>query len=127
MTTPRALRLNAEDNVMVAVDEIRAGDAPAACPVAVERIPRGHKIATAPIEAGAPIRKFGQIIGFASKPIEAGQWVHEHNCVVHDFSRDYHFCEDARPQPSCPSSDKRRSRAIAAPTARRGRATISAS
>jgi altronate hydrolase len=97
MTRPRALRLNADDNVMVAIDEIRAGDAPAACPVAVERIPRGHKIATAPIEAGAPIRKFGQIIGFASKPIEVGQWVHEHNCVVHDFSRDYHFCEDARP------------------------------
>ncbi len=23
--------------------------------------------------------------------------MHEHNCVVHDFSRDYHFCEDARP------------------------------
>ena len=46
---------------------------------------------------GAPIRKFGQIIGFASKPIEVGQWVHEHNCVVHEFSRDYRFCEDARP------------------------------
>jgi len=91
------LRLNADDNVMMAIDEIRAGDAPTACPVAVERIPRGHKIATAPIATGAPIRKFGQIIGFASKPIEVGQWVHEHNCAVHDFSRDYHFCEDARP------------------------------
>jgi len=97
MTRPRALRLNADDNVMMAIDEIRAGDAPTACPVAVERIPRGHKIATAPIATGAPIRKFGQIIGFASKPIEVGQWVHEHNCAVHDFSRDYHFCEDARP------------------------------
>ena len=96
MTTPRALRLSAEDNVMVAVDEIRAGEAPASCPTAVERIPRGHKIATARIEAGAPIRKFGQIIGFASKPIEIGRWVHEHNCVVHDFAREYHFCEDAR-------------------------------
>ncbi len=102
MNTPRALRLSAEDNVMVAVDEIRAGEAPAACPAAVERIPKGHKIATAPIETGAPIRKFGQIIGFASKPIEPGQWVHEHNCGVHDFSRDYRFCEDARPQAVLP-------------------------
>jgi altronate hydrolase len=96
MTAPRALRLSAEDNVMIAVDEIRAGDAPAACPVAAERIPRGHKIATAPIAAGAPIRKFGQIIGFASLPIEAGRWVHVHNCVVQEFARDYHFGEDAR-------------------------------
>ncbi|HYA75124.1 MAG TPA: altronate dehydratase family protein [Roseiarcus sp.] len=102
MSTPRALRLSAEDNVMVALDEIRAGDAPASCPAAVERIPKGHKIATAPIETGAPIRKFGQIIGFASKPIEAGEWVHEHNCGVHDFSRDYRFCEDARAQTVLP-------------------------
>ena len=102
MSTPRALRLSAEDNVMIAVDEIRAGEAPAACPVAAERIPRGHKIATAPIAAGAPIRKFGQIIGFASKPIEAGQWVHEHNCVVQEFSRDYHFGEDAPEQAVLP-------------------------
>jgi altronate hydrolase len=102
MSTPRALRLNAEDNVMIAVDEIRVGEAPAACPVAAERIPRGHKIATAPIATGAPIRKFGQIIGFASQPIEVGRWVHEHNCVVHDFSRDYHFCEEAREQAILP-------------------------
>ncbi len=97
MSTPRALRLNADDNVMVAIDEIRAGETPAGCPAALERIPKGHKIATAPIAGGAPVRKFGQIIGFASLPIEVGRWVHEHNCVVHDFSRDYRFCEDARP------------------------------
>ena len=34
-----------------------------------------------PVEEGAPIRKFGQIIGFASRPIAAGEWVHEHNCA----------------------------------------------
>ena len=102
MTSPRALRLNAQDNVMVAVDEIRPGDAPDGCQPAVERIPRGHKIATALIETGAPIRKFGQIIGFASKPIAVGQWVHEHNCVMHDFARDYHFCEDAHPEQILP-------------------------
>ena len=102
MTSPRALRLNAQDNVMVAVDEIRPGDAPDGCPPAIERVPRGHKIATALIDTGAPIRKFGQIIGFASKPIAVGQWVHEHNCVMHDFARDYHFCEDAHPEQILP-------------------------
>jgi altronate hydrolase len=97
MSSPRALRLDPQDNVMISVDEIRPGDTPANGPTASERIPRGHKMATAPIAEGEPVRKFGQIIGFASKPIAPGQWIHEHNCMVHEFARDYHFCEDARP------------------------------
>jgi altronate hydrolase len=96
MTNPRALRLNGEDNLVIAVDEIKAGDVPGNAPTASERIPRGHKMATVKIETGQPIRKFGQIIGFASKPISPGEWIHEHNCVMHDFARDYHFCEGAR-------------------------------
>ena len=54
MSTPRALRLNSEDNVVIAVDEIRPGDVPAAAPPASERIPRGHKMASVAIAAGAP-------------------------------------------------------------------------
>ena len=98
MTTPRALRLNPADNVIIAVDEIPAGVAPAPGVAARERIPKGHKMAAAPVETGAPIRKFGQIIGFASRPIAPGEWVHEHNCGVKEFARDYHFGEDARPE-----------------------------
>ena len=96
MSTPRALRLNGDDNLVIAVDEIKAGDAPANAPPALERVPRGHKMATVRIETGEPIRKFGQIIGFASKPIAPGEWIHEHNCVMQDFARDYHFSEGAR-------------------------------
>lgn len=96
MKTPRVLRLNADDNVMIAVDEIQPGVTPPGAPIASERVPRGHKMATAPIAEGEPVRKFGQIIGFASKPIAPGQWIHEHNCVVHDFERDYQFGEGAR-------------------------------
>ncbi len=96
MSTPRALRLNADDNLVIAVDEIKLGDQPANAPKATERVMRGHKMATVKIETGEPIRKFGQIIGFASKPIAPGEWIHEHNCVMHDFARDYHFCEGAR-------------------------------
>src|SRR5208337_2056740 len=93
---PRALRLNASDNVVIAVDEIPAGVAPTAGVAARERIPKGHKMADAAVESGAPIRKFGQIIGFASRPIAPGEWVHEHNCAMKEFARDYHFGEDAR-------------------------------
>src|SRR6185437_15054678 len=96
MTTPRALRLDPADNVIIAIDDISAGSEPAGGVSARQRIPKGHKMAVVPIEEAAPIRKFGQIIGFASRPIGAGEWVHEHNCAIKEFARDYHFCEDTR-------------------------------
>src|SRR5579863_2590720 len=106
MSNPRALRLNAEDNVLIAVDEIRVGDQPRGGPIALARVPKGHKMASVAIAAGAPILKFGQVIGFASEPIVAGQWVHEHNVEMHDFARDYRFCEAARPEPLLPATER---------------------
>src|SRR5271163_4382299 len=102
MTTPRALRLDPSDNVVIAIDEIAAGAAPVGGVSARERIPKGHKMAVAAVDAGAPIRKFGQIIGFASRPVSAGEWVHEHNCAIKEFARDYHFGEDARRETIAP-------------------------
>ena len=95
MTTPRTLRLSPSDNVVVAIDQIGMGDTAAGW-VAGERIPRGHKMAVAAIAINEPVRKYGQIIGFASKAILPGQWVHEHNVSVQDFARDYRFAEDAK-------------------------------
>jgi altronate hydrolase len=91
---PRAIRLHADDNVVVAVDQVPAGTLVQGV-AAVERVPRGHKMASAPIPTGAPVRKFGQIIGFAAKPVAPGEWVHEHNVEMHDFARDYRFAEAA--------------------------------
>jgi altronate hydrolase len=95
MTTTRTIRLSSDDNVVVAVDPIAPGTT-AAGATARERVPRGHKMAVADIGANAPVRKYGQIIGFASRPIAAGDWVHEHNVALHDFARDYRFCEGAK-------------------------------
>ncbi len=97
MANPRTLRLNASDNVLIAVDEIPVGTATDSGTSARERIRKGHKMAIAAIGLDEPIRKFGQIIGFASRPIAAGEWVHEHNCAMKDFARDHRFGEDARP------------------------------
>ena len=105
MTTPRTLRLSPLDNVVVAIDQIAQGDS-AAGAVASERVPRGHKMAIAPIALNEPVRKYGQIIGFASKPIMPGQWVHEHNVSMHDFARDYRFAEDARNDEVLPLEDR---------------------
>jgi hypothetical protein len=45
-----------------------------------EPIKLGHKAALADIPEGAPIVKFGVVIGLATAQIRAGQWIHLHNC-----------------------------------------------
>ncbi|MGY2048400.1 UxaA family hydrolase [Methylobacterium sp. JK268] len=106
---PRTVRLSPEDNVVVAVDAIAAGD-PVEGITAGGRVPKGHKIATAPIPEGQPIRKFGQVIGFASRAIAPGEWVHEHNVGLGeakgDFARDYRFAEEARPTAMVPEVER---------------------
>jgi altronate hydrolase len=100
-TAPRTLRLDAKDNVIVAVDTVTPGTAPQGI-TATARVPRGHKMATAKIAKGEPILKFGQIIGFATEDITPGQHVHTHNCGFAAFDRDYAFCQDAREEQLLP-------------------------
>ena len=93
-TTERAatIRLHATDNVVIARIFIAAGTAIVAEQVTTSRdIPEGHKVATRAIEVGQPVYRYGQIIGFAAKPIAPGDHVHTHNCTMHDFDRDYAF------------------------------------
>ena len=101
----RALRLNESDNIIVAVDAFTPGFVYQNA-TASERVPRGHKMAIAPIAPGEPVRKFGQIIGFASQPISPGQWVHEHNVECRDFARDYAFAEEARDEAILPEGER---------------------
>lgn len=93
---PRTLRLNAKDNLIVAVDALDIGRSIDGV-TASARIPRGHKMATAKIAKGAPVLKFGQIIGFATEDIVPGQHIHTHNCGFAAFERDYAFGVDAKP------------------------------
>src|SRR5947199_2974385 len=95
MSTPRTVRLYPNDNVVVAVDPIPEG-ATAAGTTARARVMRGHKMAVAPIATGEPVRKYDQIIGFATAPIAPGEWVHTQNVEMHDFARDYRFAEGAK-------------------------------
>lgn len=98
---PRFVRLAPSDNVVVSVDPFQPGSRIENI-TASERVPRGHKMASAPIAAGEAVRKFGQIIGFAKSAIAPGQWVHEHNCGMDDvhgaFGRDYRFAQEAKPE-----------------------------
>jgi altronate hydrolase len=84
--TPRILRLNPADNVVIALDPFDTGMASGGI-TATGRVPRGHKIASTVIADGAPVLKFGQIIGFATRTIAPGEHVHVHNVEMHAFER----------------------------------------
>ena len=92
---PRTLRLNGADNVVVAVDLIELGNV-AAGVEATARIPRGHKMAAVRIATGAPVMKYGHIMGLAIADIAPGEHVHSHNCAFADFARDYAYAQEAK-------------------------------
>lgn len=99
-TLPPVIRLAPEDGVVIARIALPPGT-PVADGVAVgeRRIPPGHKVAVRPHAAGEPIRRYGQIIGFATEAIAPGDWVHTHNCAMGDFAKDYAWGVDAKPTP----------------------------
>lgn len=98
-----AICLSPDDNVAVAARHLDAGS-----PLVVggrsvvlrRAIPLGHKVALRDIPVGEPVVKYGQIIGFASQDIAAGEWVHVHNVRADQFARDYAFGEDCPPAPA---------------------------
>ena len=82
---PRAIVLNAQDNVATLID---TGEAGVACTLQGEAtgtvtlrsaVPFGHKICVRATPAGGDICKYGQVIGQASKDLAVGDHVHIHN------------------------------------------------
>ncbi|MBL6959011.1 MAG: altronate dehydratase [Rhodospirillales bacterium] len=96
MTANTSIQLSPQDNVAVVLADIAKGSIVE--PVSItarEPIPRGHKLAVAPIKEGETVIKYGQIIGFASAHIAPGEHVHVHNVSMGDFERDYAYGEAA--------------------------------
>ncbi|MFB9566257.1 UxaA family hydrolase [Saccharopolyspora hordei] len=97
-------RLHADDSVLIARTDVAPGTYSG---VRVpDEVPRGHKLATVDIEQGAPIRKYGQIIGFASRPIAAGEHVHTHNVTYQEFHREHAFGADVVPTEYVPEEER---------------------
>ena len=96
MTLP-IIRLSPEDSVVIARVALLPGTPVADGITTSERIPAGHKVAIRAHAAGEPVRRYGQIIGFATRDIAPGQHVHTQNCGMGDFARDYAYGVDARP------------------------------
>jgi len=97
---PLTLRLHAGDNVTIARSELAPGTVlPAEGTTVRDAVPLGHKVATRDIPSGETVRRYGQIIGFASRDIAAGEHVHTQNVAMGDFAREYAFSTLAVPTP----------------------------
>ncbi len=83
---PKAVVLDIRDNVATTLANLKAGEkleleasGRSWKVVLVSDIPFGHKFALAEIKAGAPIVKYGEIMGRATMAIKPGTHVHVHN------------------------------------------------
>ena len=59
-------------------------------------ISSGHKVATQAMATGDPVRKYAQVIGYASCEILPGDHVHTHNVDFRNTNTDYEFSTDLR-------------------------------
>lgn len=96
------IRLHANDDVVIARRQLVSGvDVTEERVKVIGLVPPGHKIATRVIGKGAPVKRYNQIIGFATRDIKAGEHVHLHNMNIGEkhgaFARDYAFCADMKP------------------------------
>ena len=95
MPDPAPLVLSPADNVAILTARAPEGarplgqGRPLGAPVAA-----GHKIARADIAEGADVLKFGQVIGYATRPIAVGEHVHVHNCGFGAHDQDYRVGAD---------------------------------
>ena len=95
------LRLDPNDDVVIAARPIKEGtDIEDEKVTTRQAIPAGHKLATRALAAGDPIRRYNQIIGFATADITPGDHVHSHNLAFETFERDYAVGADVRTLPA---------------------------
>jgi len=96
--TSLTIRLHPNDDVVIARTQLVGGTQIADESVTVSGlIPPGHKVATKAVRAGEPVKRYNQIIGFASRDIAAGEHVHLNNLAMGAFDRDYAFGADVKP------------------------------
>ncbi len=101
-----ALRLRPEDQVAIATANLAKGQEVSVSGADLtmsEPVRLGHKVALMKIAKGEPVRKYGQIIGFATREIAPGELVHVHNLEAGSFAREYEFATEVPPAPPRPS------------------------
>ncbi len=72
------VKIKEQDNVAIAVKEIKASTEVEPGLVALEDIPQAHKIALCDIPKDGEIVRYGVVLGYALDPIKKGTWINEH-------------------------------------------------
>ena len=105
-----ALRLHPRDNIAVAKRPLQAGVVLESTDgnIALNQfVGDGHKFALEAVANGEAVRRYGQIIGFATQAIAIGDHVHTHNLGIQDFARAYDFGVDVEPIDFVPEDQRR--------------------
>ena len=90
------VRLDRADTVVTATRSLALGTLVDGVATTVS-IPSGHKVATAQMSVGDPVRKYAQLIGYASQDIVPGDHVHTHNVDFRNTAMKYEFSTALRP------------------------------
>lgn len=125
MPTPagNVLLLREGDDVAVAVRHIAAGEVVAVNGMEVRAetsVPAGHKIALHALPAEAPVHKYGQIIGYSTRPIQAGEHVHTQNLAVRQLHLEIEFATAVPPVEYLPETERRTFQGYRRPNGRVG-------
>ena len=92
------IRLHPNDDVVIARAQLVGGTTLIDENVTIAGlVPPGHKVATRGIRAGEPVKRYNQVIGFASRDIVPGEHVHLHNLQMGALDLDYAYGADAKP------------------------------
>ena len=94
----KAIILNDDDNIIVALDNMKAGQYLEQFSLTIDApILSGQKIAKVDISENSPIYKYGTIIGFADSNIVKGQVLTNSNVVFKEFIREHNYCAKYQP------------------------------
>ena len=81
-----SILIHDNDNVVTVTEMLGAGEAAIYRKeeefveiIAIDEIPKFHKIAVTDIHKAQPVYKYGQLIGVATREISKGKHVHDHN------------------------------------------------
>lgn len=110
MLSAVAMRLHPDDDVAIATMPLATGldmDGEKRAITVRQAIPAGHKVALNQRAVGEPVRRYGQIIGFAGASIEPGDHVHSHNLGVGALQHEYDFGQGVRPVRYVPATERR--------------------
>ena len=100
------LRLHAADPLVLAMRDLKPGDTIEGGKVKLqEPVGKGHKVAVKAIAAGETVRKYGQVIGVATKAIAPGQHIHVHNLEFRPSTADHSIGSERRNEPPLPEAE----------------------